>query len=588
MIRSSKTNLDIIELSKINANPVFLGKQKIKLALLADCASQHLANILKNLFLINGIALVLYESDYNTIEANAYDAGSNLYSFNPDYIVIFNSVQALRERYYLSENNKERFVNQEAEKIQNIWSVLRGRLNASIIQTNFATPHERLYGNQDVIFPQSLRYSVLSLNQKIAADAALQKNVFIQDINYTASYAGTKNWLDEKMWVLYKIPCALNLLPYVAQSIVETTLSLQGAIIKCIVLDLDNTLWGGMIGEDGLEGIRLGHYEDGESYQLFQKYLLELKKRGVLLTVCSKNDADKALLPFRSHPEMILKETDITLFVANWENKAKNLKDIKEILKIGYDSMVFLDDSSFERALIRECLPNVIVPELPEDPAEFVKTLSELNLFEITSISFTDASRTQIYREEFERKRTEKEFSHHNDYLKSLSMKISISKFTPLELPRIIQLMQRSNQFNLMTRRFNEAECKHFMGHTADYLPLYIKLSDKYGDSGLISTVVLKLESPDILIEEWVMSCRVLARGVEYCVMNYILDYAKKNNFHRLIGKYRSTEKNAMVSDFYKQFGFIRNPATAEGVVSWSLEVDAYLPKEMFFKEVCE
>ncbi len=265
------------------------------------------------------------------------------------------------------------------------------------------------------------------------------------------------------MWILCKAFCAFEFLPHAVQNTVDILLSLKGAGVKCVVLDLDDTLWGGIIGDDGLEGIRLGHFGDGEAFQWFQHYLLDLKKRGILLAVCSKNDPENVLLPFRNHPEMVLKENDITVFIANWLSKVESIKAIRETLNISFSSMVFIDDSPFERNLVRDELPELIVPEMPEDPALYVRCLAEINLFETTSYSEIDAERAELYRLEAQRKIAEKRFSNPEDYLKSLDMKITLKRFDPFNLPRIAQLLQRSNQFNLLTRRFSEAQCETFM-----------------------------------------------------------------------------------------------------------------------------
>jgi len=310
----------------------------------------------------------------------------------------------------------------------------------------------------------------------------------------------------------------------------------------------------------------------------------DLKKRGILLAVCSKNDQAVALRPFREHPDMILKEEDITVFIANWQNKAENIRSIKEILNIGYDSMVFLDDNSFERQTVREQLPELIVPELPEDPALFLRALAELNLFESASHSELDGERSSVYREQAQRQVAEKSFSDPAQYLKSLEMKISLSRFDDLYMPRIVQLMQRSNQFNLMTCRFNQAECEKMRGDLLHYYPFYVKLQDKYGDNGLISVVILKLEGRTIEIIEWLMSCRVLVRGVEQFTMNFVFELAVRHRAEKVAGRYRATDKNAMVKDFYVQFGFQKTACGPEET-AWELEVPRYRPAQTYMTQ---
>lgn len=464
-----------------------------------------------------------------------------------------------------------------------VWETLIQKRDYKIIQSNYVLPLENIFGNFETKISSSL-YSVTSLiNHSINEFAKNYKNVFVLDIDRLASSIGRQNWFNETLWFHSKTISSLEWIPFLAQNIIDIYLAINGSVIKCIVLDLDNTLWGGVIGDDGLGGIALGHLGEGEAYYEFQQYLLELKKRGIILTVCSKNEIDNAILPFKEHPEMVLKEQDITIFVANWNNKAENIKYIKNSLNIGFDSIVFLDDNPFERNLVREYLPDVIVPELPEDPAEYVRYISKLNLFETTSLTDEDKSRAEMYKIEFQRKELEKNFTDVNEYLKSLNMKIAVKKFHSFYLPRIAQLIQRSNQFNLTTKRYTELECETLM-NSNQYIPLFAKLSDKFGDYGLISVVIFKHEGNEIYIDTWLMSCRVLARGVEQFIMNYIFDFAKENNCKIVRGEYIPTTKNTMVKDFFGKFGFNRQDGE-DGKIYWHLNTEDYKYQKVFLEE---
>ena len=305
-------------------------------------------------------------------------------------------------------------------------------------------------------------------------------------------------------------------------------MALRGRVVKCVVLDLDNTLWGGVIGDDGLEGIQLNSHGDGEAFYRFQLFLRELLKRGIILAVCSKNEMANALLPFEKHPEMVLKRDDIACFVANWNDKADNIRHIRETLNIGFDSMVFLDDNAFERDLVRTLVPGVIVPDLPEDPADYVRAISELNLFETTTFSAEDLQRSELYRLEGLRRSEQASFGSLDEFLKSLKMQMTIARFDPYHLPRIAQLIQRSNQFNLTTRRLTEADCADLM-NDASFIPLYAKLTDRLGDHGLIAVVILERLEGELAIRDWLMSCRVLKRGVEQALMKEVFQQAKES-----------------------------------------------------------
>jgi FkbH-like protein len=336
----------------------------------------------------------------------------------------------------------------------------------------------------------------------------------VNDVDSVASWIGRRFWFDNRLWDMAKTFAAPEHLPAVAKNIVDIVMSTRGRAVKCVVVDLDNTLWGGVIGDDGVDGIVLNAHGDGEAYFRLQLFLKELLKRGILLAVASKNEMSNALLPFEKHPDMVLKREDITVFMADWNDKAGNIRKIRDILNIGLDSMVFLDDNPFERDLVRGVLPEVIVPELPEDPADYVRAICEMNLFETSAFSQEDLKRNEMYRVESERRQAQAEFANAGDFLRSLDMRIVVARFDPFHLPRIAQLIQRSNQFNLTTRRRTEADCEALMNDRG-VTPLYVKLSDRMGDHGLIGVVILEPDGETLAIRDWLMSCRVLARGVE-------------------------------------------------------------------------
>lgn len=583
MLTRDTTHLEYASLLREAKNLGDFEPQKtIKLALLGDVATQHLAMMIRTLLAKHKIRAEIYEGGYGAAELEVFNAGSEFFKFDPHIVVILQSTHANRDRYYASPR-PEAFAPEGVLRFGAIWEAIHKNSKALIIQSNVALPYERLFGQYDHHVPGSLHSCMMDFNQRLSRAARMAKNVRILDIEYLASYIGRKEWFDEKMWAVAKTLCAPKYLPLVAQSIVDIALSQEGRGVKCLVLDLDNTLWGGVIGDDGIEGIVLGHgHPEGEAFQIFQRFLLALKNRGIVLAVSSKNDQATALKPFREHPEMVLKEEDITVFVANWENKADNIRHIREVLNIGFDSMLFLDDSSFERNLVRERLPEVIVPELPEDPADFIKFLSELNLFETASFSEEDARRADMYRGEAARTSLQREFSSIDDYLASLQMCAHIARFDEFHLPRIAQLILRSNQFNLTTRRYSQEVCAEFM-RDEKYHPFYVTLSDKFGDYGLIGLAILKREGERAVVDVWLMSCRVLSRGVEELMMNHAVEKAREWGCTELIGEYIPTPKNAMVKEFYPKFGFELVSDTA-GTTTWKLPLADYQPKEVFIK----
>jgi FkbH-like protein len=555
------------------------GELNLRLAILSDAASQQFVPLLRTLFHENGVNAEIYEGAFDAVELEVLNPASGLYEFRPDAIVLANCTQALRGRYY--QSGADDFVEVSSQRMVRIWDAIQHHSSARIVQCNYPLPYERQFGHYDLKVPQSLYAAAGTLNARMAACARERRNVLLCDVEAVASYIGRKLWFDDRLWNMSKAFCRLDYLPMVAQALVEIVLSTMGRIVKCVIVDLDNTLWGGTVGDDGPLGIAIGAHGDGEAFYHFQHFLLSLKKRGILLAVCSKNDRETALAPFVKNPGMVLKREDLAAFVANWENKADNIRAIRDTLEIGFDSMVFLDDNPFERNLVRQFLPDVIVPEMPEDPADYVRALCEWNLFEASSFSAEDAARSAQYGQEARRRDLQGSFSSIDDFLKSLEMKIEVARFDKTRIPRIAQLIQRSNQFNLTTRRHNEAECEKMMLNREQFLPLCASLSDRFGDHGLISVVILRKRAEELEIGDWLMSCRVLTRGVEQFLMNRVVDLAKRHGCKRITGEYIPTAKNGMVREFFAQFGF-EMVAEKDNRVRWQLDPETYQPRTTY------
>jgi FkbH-like protein len=584
-------SLDYSELARAGRKADLKGLPKLRLALLSDAATQLLVPVLRELFRRAGFAVDIYEAPFAAIELEVFNPSSNFYSFQPDIVVLLNSTQALREAFFRSGAGSD-FVNEIDARMVGIWNAIRGHTAALVIQSNYVMPYERLYGNYDLKCAGSWYDVVGEINRGIVLGARERNNVLVNDINALASWFGTRTWFDERFWDLAKSFCATEHLPTVAKTIIDISIAARGRSVKCIVLDLDNTLWGGVIGDDGVDGIQLSTHGDGQAFHRFQSFLLALKRRAILLCVCSKNEHSAAIKPFEEHPEMVLRKEDITIFVANWDNKAENIKRIRDSLEIGYDSMVFLDDSPFERNSVRSILPEVIVPELPEDPADYLKVLSESNLFETTNVSMEDSARADLYRAEFERRSTADTFSNFEEYLASLNMTIDVGRFEPSRLSRIAQLLQRSNQFNLTTHRYNQRQCEAMM-QDASCIPLYGCLCDSFGDQGLISVIVARPDPAKNVLEitDWLMSCRVLARGVEEHLMNYLVAEAARLDLELITGTYIPTAKNAMVREFFPRFGFERVEEAPDGSTCWRLRVADYQYRKTYIqpqiKQIC-
>ena len=528
-----------------------------------------------------GVLLEIYQADYDSIEAEILDSSSGLHAFAPRYVAILPAAEKLKVKFYRSEDRLG-FAAQMVARFTRLWRAMNAGM--TVIQGNFVQPSERAFGNFELKVRDSLGAAVAAVNAGLVEAARGESHVLFCDVDHIAAEIGRSAWADEALWSLAKLPCRLDHLPQLAQALVGSVLAAEGKMVKCLALDLDNTLWGGVIGDDGLAGIALGEFDEGEAFVAFQHFLKDLKNRGIILAVVSKNDMANALLPFREHPHMVLREEDIAVFIANWDNKADNIRQLQAKLQIGFDAIAFIDDNPFERDLVRQFLPDVVVPEMPEDPALFIRALTAEQLFETASYSEADRDRPEQYRVEAQRERAKDEFTNLNDYLKSLGMRIAVERFTPFQVPRIVQLMQRSNQFNLTTQRPGAGAVEALM-RDAQYLPLTVTLSDKFGDYGLISVVILRFASSEIEIESYLMSCRVLKRGVEDFVMNEIVKLAAARGARRVVGKYLRTAKNGMVEKFYENFGFRKDYEWSNGDTAWSLAPAEYAPRDVYMAE---
>ncbi len=542
---------------KKNAKQDMSKLKEYKIAILGDCSTQHLATALKGYGYQEGYHLNIFDSDYNQIDSQIMDDTSELYQHQPDAVLLYMSSEKLYENFCeTGAEQRENFADLTIEKIKNAWQNLSSKIKTNILQFNFIEIDDRTFGNYANKTPNSFIYQLRKLNYQLMELASNTKNAFLIDLSTIQNIYGRETVHDDKLYYIAKMPLSTNILPEVSQQVLEVIKALNGKFKKCAILDLDNTLWGGVIGDDGLKSIQIGELGLGHAFSEFQMWLKELKNRGIILAVCSKNNENIAKEPFEKHPDMILKLDDISMFVANWEDKATNIKYIQETINIGMDSIVFIDDNPFERNLVKGMIPDITVPELPEDPAMYLSYLKSLNLFETASYSENDKDRTKQYQAEVGRTTMQSNFQNFDDYLKSLEMQATVHPFEEFEFPRISQLTQRSNQFNLRTIRYTEAEIEQ-IAKDEKYLTLSFSLKDKFGDYGLISVVIMeKQDEKTLFLDTWLMSCRVLKRGMEEFIINQVIETAKANGFSKVVGEYIQTPKNAMVQKIYAKLGF--------------------------------
>lgn len=548
--------LSYIELRK-KAKEINDSYDNHKVAIVGDCSTQQIAVAIKGYGNTCGLSLDVFDADYNQLNAQIIDKCSDLYSFNPESIIIFMCTEKLYENYCSCPlENREQFAERILKKIEFYWQKINEYGQFNIFQCTFYEKDDRVFGSNGVKNKSSFIFQLRKLNYLLYERANSHKNVFLIDMNYILQSLGRKCFCEDKLYHFAKMSISEEAVVIVAKTIVDLIMVLKGRVIKCVVLDLDNTLWGGVIGDDGINKIQIGELGNGQAFTEFQLWLKELKNRGIILAVCSKNDEKKAREPFINHPDMILKLEDISLFVANWENKVDNILRISNKLNIGLDSMVYIDDSEFERNHVKSVIGNILVPDMPEDPSEYVSYLKSQNYFEVATFSELDKERTKQYRDELNRASTERNFTTYDEYLKSLDMIGTWEKFKVFNYARIAQLTQRSNQFNLRTIRYTEAEIDK-IANDDQYITMSFNLKDKYGGYGLISVVILKKQEDEILfIDTWLMSCRVLKRGMEEYVVNKIVNESKKHGYKKIVGEYIRTTKNSMVENIYKKYGF--------------------------------
>ncbi|NIF05498.1 HAD-IIIC family phosphatase [Chryseobacterium sp. Tr-659] len=549
----------------------------IKIALLGDTATQFLNVALKATVINEGFSFEIFEADFGQISRQILDPDSEYYEFEAEYTIIFESSHKLLGNYYKSYNSQISFAENKIADIEELYRTIQSRTKSRVIYCNFLSINNQVFGDFSNKVESSFVFQLNKLNYLLSAELAVKNdNFFIADLLSIQNKWGRNFMFSPSIYVNTEMVLSLDALPIVAHHIAGIITSLEGKFKKCLILDLDNTTWGGIIGDDGLEKIQIGSLGIGKAFTEFQYWVKALQRRGIILAVCSKNDEDKAKEPFEKHPDMVLKLEDIAVFVANWENKADNIRKIQNILNIGFDSMVFLDDNPFERNLVRENLPEVCVPELPEDPAEYLEYLYSLNLFETASFSENDTERTRQYQIEAQRTVALESFTNVEDFLKSMNMTSDVQAFNSFSKPRVSQLTQRSNQFNLRTIRYTEQDIESMI-QSDEHYTLSFTLEDKYGDNGLICVIVLKKEDNETLfIDSWLMSCRVLKRGMEDFTLNTIVDTARINGYKYIVGEYIQTAKNEMVKDHYEKLGF------KEQDQKWLLNVEDYQSKHVY------
>ena len=559
------------ELLESNSN--FVDK---RIAILGGSTTNDIKLTLELFLLNNGIKPSFYESEYNQFYQDAMFDNKELEDFKPDIIYIHTTNRNITHYPSISDTEEtlNELLNNEYTKFESVWNSLKVRYNCPIIQNNFEWPLYRLMGNKEASDIHGKVNYIDRLNNKFYEYARNNENFYICDINYISSCYGLDKWHNEFYYHMYKYALDINAIPYLSFNVANIIKSIFGKNKKGFVLDLDNTLWGGVIGDDGVEGIQIGPEESiGQAYSEFQRYLKEHKQLGVILNIDSKNDYENAIAGIK-HPDSELNEDDFISIKANWEPKDQNFETIAKEINLLPESLVFIDDNPAERHIVTEQLKGVSAPEIGE-VQDYIKNIDRNGYFEVTTLSKDDLNRNQMYKENAERAKLEASFSNYKDYLLSLDMKAIIKEFEPIYYDRLSQLSNKSNQFNLTTRRYTVNEIQE-IAENKEYITLYGKLIDKFGDNGVVSVVIGHIIENVCHIDLWIMSCRVLKRDMEYAMMDELVKKCKELKIEEIIGYYYPTAKNKMVKDFYGLHGFEKIQEDEDGNAEWLLKTKDY------------
>jgi FkbH-like protein len=564
--------------------PDGLATKPVRLAVLGSATLTHLLPAIRVAGLRRGIWIETYENDFGQYAQELSDPDSELHAFKPTAVLLSLDAYhvAAGVTAGLDAAGADAALEEIKARIRDTWRLAREAFRCPIIQQTVLPVHPAVLGGNEHRLPGSRARFVARLNEALR-EMADADGVDLLAVDEHAARSGTERWHDTALWHRSKQEISPPAAPLYGDLVGRLLAAKQGRSFKCLVMDLDNTMWGGVIGDDGMEGIALGQGSAlGEAYVAFQDYARELTRRGVILAVCSKNDEANAVEPFEQHPEMVLRRPDISSFVANWSDKAGNIRAIAEELNIGLDALVFIDDNPFERALVRQELPMVAVPEVSDDPTYYPRAIADAGYFEGLSVTDEDRERTAQYQGNKARDALKASTTDLPSYLRGLEMQLVWKRFDRVGLQRIVQLINKSNQFNLTTKRYTDEDVLAVMADPTAF-GLQLRLLDRFGDNGVIAIIVGRLlESQDLYIDTWLMSCRVLGRQVEPTTLNLIAQEAQMLGARRLVGEYIPTKKNGMVKDHYAKLGFTVMERDDTGGNRNIIDLASFKPAETF------
>ena len=557
-----------------------------RVAILGGSTTIEVKSMLELFLLAQGIRPTFYESGYNRYSEDILFENPDLFDFKPDVVFIHTTWHNVSQFPELmeAEGEVEQRVRREVARFESLWEKIHSELGALIIQNNFDLPRLRPLGNLEAFESSGRVNFLMRLNAEFATYARNHSRFLINDILYLSAQVGLDAWHGHTYWYNFHMAVSPAATVALAQNVAGIVKSIYGKSKKCLVLDLDNTLWGGVVGDDGVQNLILGRdHPVGEAFLDFQRYVKDLQRRGVILAVCSKNDLENAKEGF-SHPDSILKLEDFSAFKANWSPKPANIRAIAAELNIGLDSMVFVDDNPAERALVADQLPEVASPDVGSNVARFAEILECERYFEVEKLVQDDLSRSSYYNSNAQRSAYQASFHAYGEFLDSLEMTAEIAPFIPVYIERITQLINKTNQFNLTTKRYTSAEVEAIAGDRS-FVTLYGRLADRFGDNGLVSVMIGRVIAETIELDIWLMSCRVLGREMELAMFDALVEQCQARDIRKIVGIYIPSKKNSMVAEHYLKLGFTAIEGNSEDPQLWRYDVpQSYAPKTRYVR----
>ena len=531
------------------------------------------------------INCITYNSPYNQFNQEILDENSNLYKFKPDIIfLLIDNRTILEKSFYFSninsENEKKKYTDEKFNEINNLIKTFTKKSHSKIIIANFVIPTYTPLGIYESKIEYGIKEIIFELNKKLKELSRNIDSCYVYDFNSFVTKFGEKNILDYKKMNYGDIKINFDVIPYLIYEFLGYVKPILGLNKKCIVLDLDNTLWGNIIGEDGFEGIKLGPYPEGRSFVEFQKVIKSLSENGIILAINSKNNQEDAMKAINEHPHMILRENDFSCIKINWNDKISNMREISNELNIGLDSIVFFDDDPVNRELLRMSIPEINTVELPKDPSTYAQILRNLNDFNTLKITKDDTHRKIMYKQEQNRQKLESSTENLNEYLKKLDIKIKIKLDDKFSISRISQLILKTNQFNLTTKRYQEEQIKEFVKDETMIVGCS-EIEDKFGENGITNVFIIKTKPNEWIIDTFLLSCRIMGRGIEEGIIGKILEIAKNKVIEKITATFIPTEKNKPAENFLKNYGFEKEKENWIFLLKNEIKIPDYLEVEL-------